>query len=75
MAQFTDEQKSTVSADEIRLLDSLQILLLAAERQSEPGIQAGGRLNHLEVTLRFSNKNVSVQTLKMMAAVAAERAL
>ena len=75
MAQLTDEQKSAVSADEIRLLDSLQILLLAAERQSEPGIQASGRLNHLEVTLRFSNKNVSVQTLKMMAAVAAERAL
>jgi hypothetical protein len=70
----SDKTPTTVVADEARLLDSLNVLLQAANRQHAPGIETRAGLNHLEITLRFDNKSMSVDTLRKLAAVAAERA-
>jgi hypothetical protein len=53
-------------------MDSLKVLCKAANRQTDPGIATTARLNHLEITLRFDSKTLSVDTLRKMAAVAAD---
>lgn len=60
--------------DEARLLDSLNVLLQAANRKSEPGIEARAKFNQLEITLRFDTKSIAIATLRKMAAISADRA-
>jgi len=68
----TDQPLPNPPADEQRLMDSLKVLCKAANRQTDPSIATTTRLNHLEITLRFDSKTLSVDTLRKMAALAAD---
>ena len=63
------------AADEAHLLDSLKVLLQASTRQRGQGIETKSNLNNLEITLRFDNKSVGINTLRQLAAIAADRAM
>lgn len=71
----TDKSGGPAKADDARLLESLKVLLQASSRQRNPGIETKSQLNHLEITLRFDNKGISVNTLRQLAAIAADHAM